>query len=79
MPKEKRVSVPLDRQSLEALNEIAEYTQQPIGRICANMIKKQLEWDEDAYYLKMIKDEGIDLEDTVSIEEVKRRLSAIQD
>ncbi|GHS92458.1 hypothetical protein AGMMS49949_04590 [Alphaproteobacteria bacterium] len=77
---EPRVNISLDRSTLGIIREIAKNTKQSISKICTDLIKKQIEDDEDAYYIRLIRTMG-DREDQpkISAAEMERRLDALQD
>ncbi|MDR1288970.1 MAG: hypothetical protein LBJ77_01080 [Holosporales bacterium] len=58
---EHRVNIALDRPTLSMVKRIADQTKRPFSKICADLIKRQIEYDEDAYYIKLIEEMGDDL------------------
>ena len=77
---EPRVNIALDSSTLELLRNISSKTQKSISAICADFIKRQLEWDEDAYDIRMIKSLGeIDESKAIPANEVKKMLDALPD
>ena len=77
---ESRVNIALDSSTLDLLRDISSKTQKSISAICADFIKRQLEWDEDAYDIQMIKSLGeIDESKAIPANEVKKMLDALPD
>ncbi len=75
---EKRVNIALDSNTLSLLKEIAINTKKSVSAICAEFVKKQIEFDEDAYDIKLIKSLGeIDLNKAVSSNEARKILVEI--
>lgn len=73
-----RVNIALDRDTLSTLKEIAHNTKKSVSAICAEFVKRQLEFDEDAYDLKLIKSLGnIDEIEAISSEEARKLLDAL--
>lgn len=77
---EPRVNIALDSDTLSLLREIARNTKRSISAICADFVKKQIELDEDAYDIKLIKNLGkINLDEAVSAEEARKILDVLPD
>jgi hypothetical protein len=77
---EPRVNVALDHFTLSTIKLIANRTKQSISRICADLIKRQIEYDEDAYYINLISQMGdFDRKPRISSQEMQRRLDELQD
>ncbi|GHU17070.1 hypothetical protein FACS189472_03440 [Alphaproteobacteria bacterium] len=77
---EQRVNIALDSSTLGVIKQIAKNTKQSISKVCADFIKKRIEDDEDAYYVKLINEmENIDSKPRISSEEMRRRLDELQD
>jgi predicted DNA-binding protein len=77
---EARINVALDRSTLSVIKRIAQNTNKSVSRICADFIKKQIEDDEDAYYVKLLEQIGdIDSKPKISSQEMRRRLDELQD
>jgi hypothetical protein len=77
---EPRVNVALDCATLSIIKQLAHQTKQSVSRICADLIRKQIEYDEDAYYLSLINQIGdIDQKPRISSQEMQRRLDELQD
>ncbi len=76
---EQRVNIALDRMTLEIIKNIAISRKESVSRVCANLIKKRIEDDEDAYYVRLINEMGdINSKPKISSEEMQRRLDALQ-
>jgi hypothetical protein len=76
---EPRVNVALDCATLSTIKQIANRTKQSVSRICADLIRKQIEQDEDAYYINLINQIGdIDQKPKISSQEMQRRLDELQ-
>jgi predicted DNA-binding protein len=77
---EQRVNIALDGSTLEIVKRMAKNAKLSISKICADLIRKRIEDDEDAYYAKLINEMGdIDSKSKISSEEMRRRLDALQD
>ncbi|GHU10639.1 hypothetical protein FACS189449_00490 [Alphaproteobacteria bacterium] len=77
---EQRVNIALDGSTLGIIKQIAKNTKQSISKVCVDFIKKRIEDDEDAYYVKLISEmENIDSRPRISSEEMHRRLDELQD
>ena len=77
---EPRVNIALDSSTLDLLRDISSKTKKSISAICADFIKRQLEWDEDAYDIQMIKSLGeIDESKAIPANEVKKILDVLPD
>jgi hypothetical protein len=77
---EPRVNIALDYATLNIIKRIASHTKQSISKTCAELIKKQIEYDEDAYYINLISQKGdVDQKPRISSEEMQRRLDELQD
>lgn len=78
--REPRINIALDRESHEILKLLAKKTSKSVSMLCAEFIRKQIEWDEDAYDLQYIQGLcDVDLSQTYSDEEVQRKLDALSD
>ncbi len=65
--------------TLEIIKNIAISHKESVSKVCANLIKKRIEDDEDAYYVKLINEMGdINSKPKISSEEMQRRLDALQ-
>jgi hypothetical protein len=77
---EPRINIALDRTTLNMIKQIANHTKRSISKICVSLIKRQIEYDEDAYYIGLIEQMGdIDKKPRISSEEMQRRLDELQD
>lgn len=77
---EPRVNIALDSDTLSLLREIARNTKRSISAICADFVKKQIELDEDAYDIKLIKNLGkINLDEALPAKETRKILDALPD
>ncbi|MDR0632157.1 MAG: hypothetical protein LBF54_02895 [Holosporaceae bacterium] len=77
---EPRVNIALDYATLSMIKQIAHQTKQSVSKICADLIKRQIEHDEDAYYIGLINQMGdIDQKPRISAQEMQRRLDELQD
>ncbi|MDR1032005.1 MAG: hypothetical protein LBL30_02690 [Holosporales bacterium] len=77
---EPRINIALDHSTLNIIKQIANHTKRSISKICVNLIKRQIEYDEDAYYIGLIEQMGdIDQKPRISSEEMQRRLDELQD
>jgi len=77
---EPRVNIALDSSTLDLLRDISSKTKKSVSAICADFIKRQLEWDEDAYDIQMIKSLGeIDESKAIPANEVKKILDVLPD
>lgn len=77
---EPRINIALDSNTLSFLREIAKATRRSISAICADFVKRQIELDEDAYDIKLIKSLGeINLNEAIPAEEVRKTLNALPD
>lgn len=76
----KRVNVGLDADTIYMLNLLVKKTKSSMSEVCANFIRRGIEEDEDAYDIKLLEEMGdIDKMETISAEEMQRRLDALQD
>lgn len=77
---EQRVNVALDAGTLDLIKQMAKKAKTSVSKICAELIRRRIEDDEDAYYIRLINEMG-DISDkkTISAEEMQRRLDALQD
>lgn len=67
----RRISVSLSDELMQQLIELSEFNEQSLSALIADKVEESLEWDEDAYWLKMAKEnerlsEG---KPTISLEE----------
>ena len=77
---EPRVNIALDSSTLDLLRDISSKTKKSISAICSDFIKRQIEWDEDAYDIQMIKSLGeIDESKAIPANEVKKILDVLPD
>jgi hypothetical protein len=77
---EPRVNIALDHHTLNMIKQIAQQTKQSISKICADLIRRQIEYDEDAYYISLIRQMGdIDQKPRINAQEMERRLNELQD
>jgi predicted DNA-binding protein len=77
---EPRVNIALDSNTLNMIKQISSQTKQSVSKICAELIRKQIEYDEDAYYISLIEQMGnIDQKPRISSQEMQRRLDELQD
>jgi predicted DNA-binding protein len=77
---EQRINIALDGLTLEIIKQIAKNTRQSVSKVCADFIRKHIENDEDAYYVKLINEVGdIDSKPKITAEEMQRRLNELQD
>lgn len=49
-----RINMGIDKATVEALKVIAKQTHTTVSQLCARYVQQQLEYDEDAYYMKII-------------------------
>lgn len=77
---EPRINIALDSNTLSLLREIAKTTKRSISAICADFVKRQIELDEDAYDIKLIKSLGeINLNEAIPAEETRKILDVLPD
>jgi hypothetical protein len=77
---EPRINIVLDHATLGIIKQVAQNTNQSVSRVCADFIKKQIDNDEDAYYVKMLEQIGdIDNKPKINSQEMHRRLDELQD
>ncbi|MDR2401984.1 MAG: hypothetical protein LBD32_00760 [Cytophagales bacterium] len=77
---EPRVNIALDSTTLSTIKQIANQTKQSVSKICADLIRKQIEHDEDAYYIGLIRQMGnVDKKPRISSQEMQKRLDELQD
>jgi hypothetical protein len=77
---EPRVNIALDSSTLNMIRQISSQTKQSVSKICAELIRKQIEYDEYAYYISLIEQMGdIDQKPRISSPEMQRRLDELQD
>ncbi|MCR5225149.1 MAG: hypothetical protein K6C34_03630 [Alphaproteobacteria bacterium] len=77
---EQRVNVALDAGTLDLIKQMAKKAKTSVSKICADLIRRRIEDDEDAYYVRLINEMGdISNKKTISAEEMQRRLDALQD
>ena len=77
---EQRVNVALDAGTLDLIKQMAKKAKTSVSKICAELIRRRIEDDEDAYYIRLINEMGdISNKKTISAEEMERRLDALQD
>jgi predicted DNA-binding protein len=75
-----RINIVLDHSTLNVIRQIAQNTKKSVSRICADFIKKQIEDDEDAYYVNLIEQMGdVESKPKISSKEMQRRLDELQD
>ena len=77
---EQRVNIALDHATLQLVKQLANSAKTSVSKVCADLIRKRIEDDEDAYYAKMVNEMG-DLSGckTVSLEEARKYLDALPD
>lgn len=69
-----------DGNTLELLREISTKTRKSVAIICSDFIKRQIEWAEDEYDLKMIKHLGkIDESKAIPADDVRKMLDTLSD
>jgi hypothetical protein len=49
-----RINMGLDLDTISQLKQIAKATKTTVSQLCAKYVKQQLEYDEDAYWMKII-------------------------
>ncbi|MDR1366035.1 MAG: hypothetical protein LBJ03_03010 [Holosporales bacterium] len=49
-----RINMGLDLSTVNQLKQIAKATKTTVSQLCAKYVKQQLEYDEDAYWMKII-------------------------
>jgi len=77
---EQRVNIALDYSTLELIKSMAKKARTSVSKICAELIRRRIEDDEDAYYIKMINEMGdISTQKTVSISEARKYLNGLPD
>lgn len=77
---EQRVNVALDGATLNLIKEVANITNRSLSKVCADLIKKQLEDDEDVYYIKLLNEmDDFDAKPKISFAEMHRRLNELSD
>ena len=77
---EQRVNIALDPHTLHLIKQMAKHAKTSVSKICSELIRKRIEDDEDAFYVKMINDIGdISTKKTVSISDARNYLDALQD
>ena len=77
---EQRVNIALDSSTLALVKQMAQNAKTSVSKICADLIRRRIEDDEDAYYIQLINEMGdISNKKTVSLEEAKRYLDALPD
>ena len=77
---EQRVNIALDAGTLELIKQMAKKAKTSVSKICADLIRRRIEDDEDAYYVRLINEMG-DISDkkTVSLDEAKKYSDALPD
>ena len=77
---EQRVNIALDESTLDIIKRVAKETKRSVSKVCADFIRRRIEDDEDAYYVKLINEMGnIDSKPKITAEEMQRRLDELQD
>lgn len=77
---EQRVNVTLDANTLKAIKKTAEVLKTSVSKVCADLIKRRLEDDEDVYWANLVNDLGdISKKKRISLEEAKRHLDELPD
>ena len=77
---EQRVNIALDAGTLDLIKQMAKRAKTSVSKICAELIRRRIEDDEDAYYIRLINEMGdISNKKTISAKEMERRLDALQD
>ena len=77
---EQRVNVALDKSTLHFVKEVANITNRSVSKVCADFVKKQIESDEDVYYIKLINEMGdINTKPKIGSSEMHRRLNELPD
>ena len=77
---EQRVNIALDGLTLGIIKQIARKTKQSVSKVCSDFIRRRIEDDEDAYYIKLINAMGdINSKPKITAEEMERRLNELQD
>jgi hypothetical protein len=77
---EQRVNIALDGSTLDIIKGVAKQTKRSVSRVCSDFIKRRIEDDEDAYYVKLINEMGdVDSKPKITAEEMQRRLDEVQD
>jgi predicted DNA-binding protein len=70
-----RINIALGADDLSYVKQLAKRYKTSISKICADLIQRQLEEDEDAYWIKLMEEENIDNQKTISAEEVWKTLN----
>lgn len=76
---ERRVNIALDGNTLSLIKQMAKNAKTSVSKICADLIRRRIEDDEDAYYVKLINEMGDVSGLTISLEDAKRYLDALPD
>ena len=77
---EQRVNIALDGFTLELVKQMARNAKTSVSKICADLIRRRIEDDEDAYYVKLINEmDDISNKKTVSLDEARKYLDALPD
>ena len=74
---EQRVFMALDSETLEIIKKLAKKNKTSISKICAKFVTKQLEKDEDAYWMKIINEEKTKGIKTIDHDELWQRLDEL--
>jgi uncharacterized protein YueI len=51
-----RINIGLNKTTVDTLKSIAKQMQMSVSQLCAKYVQQQLEYDEDAYYMKIIEE-----------------------
>ena len=69
-----RINIALGTNDLWCVKQLAKRYKRSVSKICADLIQRKLEEDEDAYWIKLLEQEGVEEQKTISAEEVWKAL-----
>lgn len=77
---EHRVNIALDPITLNAIKQTAKMLKTSVSKVCADLIRRRLDDDEDVYWANLINDLGdISKKKRISWEEMERKLDELPD
>ena len=77
---EQRVNIALDPVTLDIVKQTAKNLKTSVSKVCADLIRRRLEDDEDVYFAKLVNEMGdISQMKTYSLEDAERMLDELPD
>jgi len=69
-----RINIALGVNELWCVKQLAKQYKTSVSKICADLIQRKLEDDEDAYWIKLLEQERVEDQKTISADEAWKAL-----